>query len=103
MSPQIFPKNFPLKASTCQSPNENRTRSWTEDGGAGLAEIMEITLDNGRPSVLCCYQEDYHRRLDRPEGTWKRVAVPYYQLAPPQRNHRKGTAGSRERSELEVL
>lgn len=40
------------------------------------AEIMEITLDNGLPSVLCCYQEDYHRRLDRPEGTWKRVTVP---------------------------
>ena len=40
-----------------------------------MAEIMEITLDNGRPGVLCCYQEDYHRRLDRPEGTWKRVIV----------------------------
>lgn len=39
------------------------------------AEIMEITLDNGQPGVLCCYQEDYHRRLDRPEGTWKRVIV----------------------------
>lgn len=61
---------------------------------------MEITLDNGRPGVLCCYQEDYHRRLDRPEGTWKRVAVPstittaianrYYLLSPV--TNCKGTA-----------
>ena len=71
------PPNFSQKFSQPTAIAPTQRNKLEELAERSEAEIMEITLDNGRPGVLCCYQEDYHRRLDRPEGTWKRVIVPH--------------------------
>jgi hypothetical protein len=71
--PQIFPENFSptIHHQAIKRNGAGGIGMGTEAGtGTGeLPEIMEITLDSGLPSVLCCYQEDYHRRPVCLEGT----------------------------------